>query len=123
MKIIEATSEKIVINGIVPIDTVAPRKASGKLDSPDPLIRICHEVKKTVMLDFGACVAYAVFRPGTSGEKENTSIYFYFSNTGKAKVNMKDPKGEKILIETEEKFRAIMSARCADKISEYLKTL
>ena len=124
MQIIKANHEELVINGIVPINAIAPKKKDGRDDSPDPLIRICHKVKKELKKEYDACVAYAVYRQMTAGDPPETRIKFYFSNTdcnGKAKI----PRGTdpKIMAETESRFCNMMSAKCAEKIQAYLDDL
>lgn len=123
MQIIKANHEELVINGIVPINAIAPKKKDGRDDSPDPLIRICHKVKKELKKEYDACVAYAVSRQSTAGDPSETHIRFYFSNTnhnGEAKI----PKGDKKALEKAETlFCGLMSAKCAEKIQAYLDDL
>ena len=124
MQIIIANEKELVLNGVVPIDAVAPKKKNGKDDSPDPLIRICHEAKKELQKEYNTCIAYAVSRQMTAADPPETRIKFYFSNTdrnGKTKI----PRGTdpRIMAETESKYCSLMSAMCAEKIQAYLDDL
>lgn len=120
MEIIQATENEIIINGVVPIDEVPPKKKNGKEDSPDPLIRICHQAKKDLLKENGACVAYNIQRPETHGDKHVTKISFFFSNTGKAKVPSTNIEA---LCRAETRYCQLMSMRCAERITEYLEEL
>ncbi len=123
MQIIKANHEELVIDGVVPIDAVAPKKKNGKDDSSDPLIRICHEAKKELQEEHDACVAYVVTRPTTAGDPPETHVKFYFSNTthnGGIKVSHKDRDACAKAATT---LCGLMSAKCAEKIQAYLDDL
>lgn len=119
MRITYASSEKLIIDGVVPIDQVPPLKKNGKPDSPDPLIRICHQAKKTLQKTMGVTVAYYIRRPTTAGNSQITEVIFIFSNTGDGYVSTKYGDLEKVI----DKYCGIMSAMCADMITEYLDGL
>lgn len=123
MHISFTSCEKLVINGVVPIDAVAPKKKDGRDDSPDPIIRICHKAKKELQKEHDACVAYAVSRQTTAGDPPETCVKFFFSNTN-SKGETKIPKGDKKALEKAETlFCGLMSAKCAEKIQAYLDDL
>ena len=114
---VQVSDKELVIHGVVPIDEEAPIRADGKILSPDPLIRLCHETKKEILKEFGACVTYCVIRPQTNGDPCITKIKFFFSNTGKYEPSRTADR-EKIS-KTENFFCQIMSDRCAHKIVKY----
>ena len=120
LRIIKATATEIIIDGVVPIDEVPPTKKNGKVDNPDPIIRICHQAKKELLAKSGACVAYSVSRPGTHGDKNVTKIAFFFSNTGNAKVSSKNIEA---LRKAETRYCQMMSVLCAEQIAKYLDDL
>jgi hypothetical protein len=120
MRIIQATENEIIIDGIVPIDEVPPVKKNGKPDSPDPLIRICHKAKKELIKKNGVCVAYSVSRPETHGDRNVTKINFFFSNTGKVKIPSTNVEA---LCKAETRYCQMMSMLCAERITEYLDEL
>ncbi|MBQ6510966.1 hypothetical protein IJI94_03335 [Candidatus Saccharibacteria bacterium] len=120
MRIIQATQQEIIIDGAVPIDEVPPAKKSGKKDSPDPLIRICHKAKKELLEKTGACVAYNISRPKTRGDEHVTKIRFFFSNTGEAKI---PSDNFETLCKAEERYCQMMSVLCAERITEYLDNI
>ena len=117
VRILSATAEEIIIDGVVPIDDKAPIRGDGKAQSPDPLIRLCHETKKELLNEVGVCIAYCVLRPKTNGDPSVTKIKFYFSNTGDHKPSKTADR--KRVRENELFFCQLMSVRCADKIVEY----
>ena len=121
MRIIQATANEIIIEGVVPIDKVPPLKKSGKPASPDPIIRICHGAKKELLEEPGVCIAYNVTRPTTNSDDQVTKIRFWFSSTGKIKLpTINDIKK----LEAEEaKYCQMMSVLCAERIEAYLSDI
>lgn len=123
MQIIFASDEKLIIDGVVAIDAVAPKKKNGEDDSPDPIIRICHQAKKELQKEFNACVAYAVTRQTTAGDPPETRVRFYFSNTDSNGGTKIPKKNKQALEEAQVRYCGLMSAKCADKIQAYLDEL
>ena len=119
MNIISVSNDRIIIDGIVPIDKEPPI-VNGKTLSADPLIRICHAEKKRIIKEYGACVVYNVIRPLSNGGDNKTIISFYYSNTGTQEVDSKH--GDEISRRANH-WLGEMSQTCAEQIEAYLLDL